>query len=107
RAVDIGCRHGTRLERLAGSAQVEQWRGYRPAALCTSGGKSDSSKTCRTSITLPSAAGQRDAHSTASAFDFTWIIQYPPMTSFASAKGPSVILALPPENEARAPFEGG
>ena len=40
-----------------------------------SGGKSDISCTCRTSITSLSPAGQRDAHSTASSFDFTWIIQ--------------------------------
>src|SRR6266852_5005494 len=29
------------------------------------------------------------------------------MTSFASAKGPSVILGFPPKNETRAPFAGG
>src|SRR5438093_9754807 len=52
-------------------------------------------------------AGQRDAHWTASAFDFTWISQYPPITSLASAKGPSVTLGFPRENETRVPIEGG
>ena len=58
-------------------------------------------------MTSPSPAGQRDAHWTASAFDFTWISQYPPITSLASAKGPSVTLGFPRENETRVPIEGG
>src|SRR5216117_4082310 len=78
-----------------------------PAAFWTSGGKSDISCTWRTSMTSPSPAGQRDAHWTASAFDFTWISQYPPITSLASAKGPSVTLGFPRENETRVPIEGG
>lgn len=45
-----------------------------PAA-CTSAGRSDGSKTCRTSITSPAAPGQRDAHATASSLDFAWISQ--------------------------------
>src|SRR6266567_685613 len=45
------------------------------AASLTSAGKSENSCTWRTSITSLSEAGQRHTHSTASAFDFTWIIQ--------------------------------
>jgi hypothetical protein len=41
------------------------------AAFLTSAGKSENSCTWRTSITSLSEAGQRDAHSTASSFDFT------------------------------------
>jgi hypothetical protein len=59
------------------------------AASCTSGGKSSISCTWRISIISLSPAGHREAHSIASAFDLTWIIQKPPSTSFASAKGPS------------------
>src|SRR5712692_9048907 len=77
------------------------------AASWTSAGKSDISCTWRSSITSLSEAGQRDAHSTASSLDLTWIIQYPPITSFASVKGPSVTFGLPPVNVTRAPIEGG
>ena len=45
------------------------------AAFLTSSGKSDSSCTWRTSITSLSEPGHREAHSIASAIDFTWIIQ--------------------------------
>ena len=60
-------------------------------AACAAGSapKSASSCTCRTSITWPSPAGQRDAHSMASSRDLTASIQYPPTTSLASANGPS------------------
>ena len=49
----------------------------------------------------------RAAHSSASAFDFTWIIQNPASSSFVSAKGPSVMRRLPPVNVTRVPFELG
>src|SRR2546422_134692 len=55
----------------------------------------------------PPRAGQRTALGPPSAFAFTWISQSPPITSLASAKGPSVILGFPPENETRVPIEGG
>src|SRR5258706_14468707 len=45
------------------------------AAFCTSAGKSVNSCTGRTSMVSFSKAGQRVAHSIASSFDFTWIIQ--------------------------------
>jgi hypothetical protein len=40
-----------------------------PAAACTSSGKSDISKTWRTSIAAPSSIGHREAHSTASSLE--------------------------------------
>src|SRR2546422_1888048 len=49
--------------------------GYLPAAFRTSAGKSSISCTWRTSMMSPSCMGARFAHSTASSFDFTWIIQ--------------------------------
>src|SRR5689334_19914041 len=58
-------------------------------------------------MTLPSAAGQRRAHSSASSLDLTWIIQYPPTTSRASLEDPSVTVLLPPKKLTRAPFESG
>ena len=45
------------------------------AAALTSSGKSDISCTWRISITSSPEAGHRLAHSIASSFDFTWIIQ--------------------------------
>ncbi len=45
-----------------------------PAAACTSGGNSEMSMIWRSSI-APSGCGQRAAHSTASAFDFTSMTQ--------------------------------
>ena len=51
--------------------------------------------------------GQRLTHSIASSFDFTWNSQKPAISSFASVKGPSVTVRLPPENLTRAPFELG
>src|SRR6202140_3380941 len=54
-----------------------------------------------------SEAGHRFAQAMASSRDFTSIIQYPPITSFASVKGPSVTLGLPPAKVTRAPIEGG
>ena len=41
---------------------------------------------------------QRLAHSTASSRESALMIQYPPITSLASAKGPSVTVGLPPRN---------
>src|SRR5262245_55025236 len=69
--------------------------------------KSSSSKICRISISLSSLCGlgQRLIHSIASAFDFTWMIQYPATSSLVSAKGPSITVRLSPENLTRAPFE--
>src|SRR5262245_16411079 len=58
-------------------------------------------------MTSPSRAGQRRAHSTASAFDLAWISQYPPTASLASAKGPSTMLGFRPENVRRVAVEGG
>src|SRR2546425_8501223 len=78
-----------------------------PAAFRTSGGRSSSSCTWRTSMMSPSCIGARFAHSTASSLDFTWIIQKPPTSSLDSVKGPSVTLGLPPANFTRAPFAGG
>src|SRR5690348_9526440 len=57
------------------------WRARSTASLDS---KSSNSNTWRSSMTLPSSAGQRVAQATASSFDFTWISQYPPITSFAS-----------------------
>src|SRR5436309_1008548 len=72
----------------------------------TSGGKSDASNTWRISMTSPAAKGTRLAHSIASSFDFTWIIQNPAISSF-SWNGPSVTVGAPRENLTRAPFELG
>jgi len=47
-----------------------------------SGGKSEASNTWRTSITSSSAKGTREAHSIASVFDFTRMIQKPASSSF-------------------------
>src|SRR5450631_672176 len=41
----------------------------------------------------------------ASSRDFTWMTQYPAISSLDSAKGPSVTVRFPPENLTRAPFE--
>jgi hypothetical protein len=49
----------------------------------------------------------REAHSMASARDFTWIIQKPASSSLVSAKGPSVTSRLPPLNVIRTPRELG
>jgi hypothetical protein len=46
-------------------------------------------------------------HSSASSFDFVCISQNPATSSFASANGPSMTVALPPENLTRAPRELG
>src|SRR4029077_9933306 len=46
-------------------------------------------------------------HSIASSFDFTCHSQKPAISSFVSAKGPSVTVRLFPENLTRAPFELG
>src|SRR5439155_1498315 len=72
----------------------------------TSGGKSEASKTWRTSTTSPSLNGTRLAHSIASCFDFTWIIQKP-ATSSLSGNGPSLTAGAPREKVTRAPFELG
>src|SRR5437016_7941731 len=57
-------------------------------------------------MTSPAAKGTRLAHSIASSFDFTWIIQNPAISSF-SWNGPSVTVGAPRENLTRAPFELG
>src|SRR2546428_12520684 len=57
-------------------------------------------------MTSPAAKGTRLAHSIASSFDFTWIIQNPAISSFAG-NGPSVTVGAPRENLTRAPFELG
>src|SRR2546427_4114871 len=57
-------------------------------------------------MTSPAAKGTRLAHSIASSFDFTWIIQNPAISSF-SGNGPSVTEGAPRENLTRAPFELG
>src|SRR5688572_9160037 len=46
-------------------------------------------------------------HSIASSFDFTWMSQKPAISSFVSAKGPSITVRLDPEKRTRAPFELG
>ena len=51
--------------------------------------------------------GQRLTHSIASSFDFTCQSQKPAISSFVSAKGPSITVRFPPENLTRAPFELG
>src|SRR5437870_6061837 len=51
--------------------------------------------------------GQRLTHSIASFFDFTCQSQKPAISSFVSAKGPSITVRLLPENLTRAPFELG
>ena len=51
--------------------------------------------------------GTRDAHASASSFDFTSIIQKPASSSLVSAKGPSAKVRLDPENVTRVPFELG
>src|SRR6185369_13162515 len=72
-----------------------------------SGPKSAASKIWRSSSVSPSSAGQRFAHSTASAFDFTCQIQYPPISSRVSVKGPSVTVRLPPPKRMRADLADG
>src|SRR5712664_1593247 len=69
--------------------------------------KSSASNTWRISISDSPAKGlgQRLTHSIASAFDFTCHIQKPAISSFVSAKGPSITVRLAPENLTRAPFE--
>ena len=42
----------------------------------------------------PADLGQRLAHSIASSFDFTWMIQKPAISSFVSANGPSMTVTL-------------
>ncbi len=51
--------------------------------------------------------GQRLTHSIASSFDFTCHSQKPAISSFVSAKGPSITVRFAPENLTRAPFELG
>src|SRR5438046_486244 len=51
--------------------------------------------------------GRRAADRTASALDFAWLCLDPQISSLASAKGPSVTLGFPRENETRVPIEGG
>src|SRR5215469_1993061 len=72
--------------------------------------KSSGSKNCRTSISQswPSCgAGARLAHSIASSLDFTLMIQYPPISSLVSGKGPSTTVVFPLENFTRVPLDVG
>src|SRR5215475_14814911 len=48
--------------------------------------------------------GQRFTHVTASSIDFTFQSQYPAVSSFVSANGPSVTVRLFPENLTRLPY---
>src|SRR5438128_3493645 len=50
---------------------------------------------------------KRTADSTASCFDFNSNCAYPPTTSLASLKGPSVTVTFPPESRTRAPSAVG
>src|ERR1700678_4511091 len=73
-----------------------------------SGSKSVKSNRRRTSTISLSRPGMREAHSSASSRDFTWIIQKPPTTSFVSGNGPSVPFYFPPLKVTRALIvEGG
>src|SRR5947199_274143 len=66
--------------------------------------KSSGSNTWRIS-TSPSWNGARFSHSMASLSDFTSHSQKPAISSFVSAKGPSITVRLLPENLTRAPLE--
>src|SRR2546425_7899488 len=50
---------------------------------------------CRTSITLPLAAGTRDAHCRALSISGTLMTKKPPSCSLVSANGPSCTCCLP------------
>src|SRR6266850_7778206 len=69
--------------------------------------KSSASNTWRISISDSplKGLGQRLTHSIASALDFTCHSQKPAISSFVSAKGPSITVRFVPENLTRAPFE--
>src|SRR6266496_4162980 len=69
------------------------------------GPKSSASNTWRISISVPPSNGARLSHSIASSFDFTCHSQNPAISSFVSAKGPSITVRLAPENLTRAPLE--
>src|SRR6202012_4128597 len=73
------------------------------------GAKSSISKNRRTSIfvSCPGCGyGARFAHSSASSGDFTWMIQYPAISSFDSVNGPSTTDFFPSaEYFTRNPFE--
>src|SRR5207245_8590335 len=107
RAPWIRRRHALRFSSSFPSFRARSIAGLSP--------KSSSSKNGRTSITgssLPNSGdgsiGARLAHSTASSIDFTSMIQYPPISSFDSAKGPSMTLVRRPfENWTRTPSELG
>src|SRR5262245_23039485 len=66
--------------------------------------KSAASNTWRISISdSPSSGlGQRLTHSIASSFEAAWNIQKPAISSFVSAKGPSVTVRFAPRNLTRA-----
>src|ERR1700691_538117 len=72
-----------------------------------SGSKSVKSNRRRTSTISLSRPGMREAHSSASSRDFTWIIQKPPTTSFVSGNGPSVTFDFPPLKVTRALIVAG
>ena len=68
--------HATCRQRPPQDRRADACISWNPAAASwTSAGKSPNSCTCRTSMTSFSDAGQREAHSIASARDLTWIIQ--------------------------------
>src|ERR1700733_5561176 len=72
-----------------------------------SGSKSVKSNRRRTSTISLSRPGMREAHSSSSSRDFTWIIQKPPTTSFVSGNGPSVTFDFPPLKVTRALIVAG
>ena len=69
--------------------------------------KSEASKTWRISISYSppgTGSGQRETHSIASSFEFTWKIQNPAISSLSSGNGPSMTVRSPAENLMRVPF---
>src|SRR5712691_4565102 len=108
------------LDRAAEAALVEPGHHFLPKCFfsCSTTsvgalGKSSISKNCRTSTSGSRPAfgswanGILFAHSMASAFDLTLMIQYPAISSLVSANGPSVTTTLPFLRPTRAPFDVG
>src|SRR4051794_2737713 len=87
----------------AGRTAVGGWGQF--AKTLASGAKSASSTTRRTSTSEPSASASRAAHSTASSRLRTSTTITPPISSLASANGPSVTVRLPSSTFTRAPSE--
>ena len=92
--VAVGCCHGPHHSSRGATAQSG-----RPARTVQPRPYAGSS-TCRTSAAIshssPWMARKRDAHCAASSTDFAWMMAYPPMTSLASANGPSSTVCFPP-----------